>query len=62
MGENSKISWTDNSWNPFIGCTKVSDGCRSCYAEDMMDKRYGKVKWEVCEDLFPGTDVVEIQL
>lgn len=45
MGENSKISWTDNSWNPFIGCTKVSDGCRSCYAEDMMDKRYGKVKW-----------------
>lgn len=45
MGENSKISWTDNTWNPWIGCTKVSDGCKFCYAEDMMDKRYGKVQW-----------------
>ncbi len=33
MGENSKISWTDHSFNPWWGCTKVSAGCANCYAE-----------------------------
>ncbi len=33
MGENSKISWTDHTFNPWIGCTKVSPGCDNCYAE-----------------------------
>jgi protein gp37 len=33
MAENSKIEWTDHSWNPWIGCTKVSPGCAHCYAE-----------------------------
>ena len=47
MGENSKIAWCDHTFNPWIGCTKVSDGCKYCYAEEMMDKRYGKVKWGV---------------
>jgi len=31
----SKIEWTDESWNPVIGCTKVSAGCQNCYAERM---------------------------
>lgn len=31
----SKIEWTDASWNPLTGCTKVSDGCLNCYAERM---------------------------
>jgi protein gp37 len=43
--ENSKIEWTHHTWNPWIGCTKVSPGCHHCYAETLMDKRYGKVKW-----------------
>lgn len=43
--ENSNISWTDDTFNPWIGCTKISDGCKYCYAETLMDKRYGKVKW-----------------
>lgn len=43
--ENSKISWTDHTWNGWIGCQKVSDGCKFCYAENLMDTRYGKVKW-----------------
>lgn len=43
--ENSKIAWTDNTFNPWIGCTKVSDGCKFCYAEALMDHRYGKVQW-----------------
>ena len=45
MAENSKIEWTDHTFNPWIGCQKVSPGCDNCYAEAMMDKRYGKVEW-----------------
>ena len=29
----SKIEWTDETWNPVTGCTKVSQGCKNCYAE-----------------------------
>lgn len=45
MGENSKIEWTDHTFNPWIGCQKVSPGCQHCYAEQLMDKRYGRVQW-----------------
>lgn len=45
MAENSNIEWTDHTFNPWIGCAKVSDGCKHCYAETMMDQRYGRVKW-----------------
>lgn len=43
--ENSKIEWTHHTFNPWIGCTKVSPGCLNCYAETLMDKRHGRVKW-----------------
>lgn len=45
MAENSKINWTTHTFNPWIGCTKVSPGCLHCYAETLMDTRYGRVKW-----------------
>jgi protein gp37 len=45
MAENSKIEWTTHTFNPWIGCQKVSPGCDHCYAEAMMDHRYGKVEW-----------------
>lgn len=45
MGENSKIEWTDHTFNPWMGCTKVSPACTNCYAERDMDKRLGKVQW-----------------
>lgn len=32
MSDKSKIEWCDASWNPVTGCTKVSEGCRNCYA------------------------------
>ena len=32
---NSKIEWTESTWNPVTGCTKISPGCRHCYAERM---------------------------
>lgn len=31
----SKIEWTNETWNPIIGCSKVSEGCKNCYAEKM---------------------------
>jgi len=43
--ENSKIEWTDHTFNPWVGCSKVSPGCQHCYAETLMDKRWGKVQW-----------------
>lgn len=50
MAENSKIEWTDHTFNPWIGCTKVGPGCDGCYAENLMDKRYGRVTWGPGED------------
>ncbi|MEQ8261725.1 MAG: phage Gp37/Gp68 family protein [Alcanivorax sp.] len=35
MATNSKIEWTEQTWNPVVGCTKVSPGCKFCYAETM---------------------------
>jgi len=42
MAEGSKIEWTDASWNPTTGCTKVSEGCRNCYA-DVLAQRLQKM-------------------
>lgn len=47
MGANSKIEWTHHTFNPWIGCAKVSAGCKNCYAENLMDHRYGRVQWGV---------------
>lgn len=33
MGENSNIEWTDHTFNPWVGCARVSPGCTNCYAE-----------------------------
>ena len=44
MGTNSKIEWTDHTFSPWTGCTKVSPACDHCYAEGWA-KRSGHVKW-----------------
>lgn len=41
MGDNSKIEWTDATWNPVTGCTKVSPGCDHCYAERVTERFKG---------------------
>ena len=41
MSENSKIEWTDATWNPVRGCTKVSPGCVHCYAETFAERFRG---------------------
>src|SRR5947209_2498479 len=38
MGNNSPIEWTDATWNPVTGCTKISPGCKFCYAERMANR------------------------
>lgn len=43
--KESKIEWTDHTHNEWIGCEKISDGCKHCYAEELMDKRYARAKW-----------------
>jgi protein gp37 len=41
MSEKSKIEWTDASWNPVRGCTKISPGCAHCYAATFAERFRG---------------------
>jgi protein gp37 len=41
MGDNSAIEWTDATWNPITGCTKVTRGCDNCYAERFAERFRG---------------------
>jgi protein gp37 len=41
MAANSKIEWTDSTWNPVRGCTKISPGCKHCYAEAFAERFRG---------------------
>lgn len=41
MSDNSAIEWTDATWNPVRGCTKVSAGCKHCYAETFAERWRG---------------------
>jgi len=45
MGEVTEIGWTDHTFNPWIGCTKVNALCTHCYAEALMAGRLKQVKW-----------------
>ena len=41
MATGSAIEWTDATWNPLTGCTKVSRGCKHCYAETFAERFRG---------------------
>jgi protein gp37 len=41
MADSSPIEWTDATWNPVRGCTKVSPGCKHCYAETLAERFRG---------------------
>lgn len=45
MADRSNIEWTDSTFNPWMGCTKVSPACDHCYAENLMDSRMHAVQW-----------------
>lgn len=42
---NTKIEWTNAVWNPITGCTKISAGCKNCYAEQNANRFWGKRKF-----------------
>jgi len=44
----SKIEWTESTWNPVTGCTKISSGCANCYAEKMAKrlKAMGQINYQ----------------
>jgi len=48
----TKISWTDESWNPFGGCSPVSAGCVNCYAKKNAKRLQGNPKTEKYRDGF----------
>jgi protein gp37 len=45
MGFNSSIEWTEATWNPVTGCTKISPGCQHCYAERLAKRLQAMGQW-----------------
>jgi protein gp37 len=45
VADSSNISWTDHTFNPWVGCQRVSQGCVHCYAETLLTKRQGRDVW-----------------
>lgn len=43
MGQQSKIEWTDSTWNPVTGCTQISSGCDHCYALTLARRRLREI-------------------
>src|SRR3954465_7099115 len=54
MARKSSIEWTEMTWNPVTGCTKLSPGCKHCYAETMA-RRLKAMGAPRDEDGFEGT-------
>jgi protein gp37 len=64
MGDHSAIEWTDATWNPVTGCTKISPGCKHCYAERLAARlqRMGNPRYVNGFDLTLQPDQVELPL
>lgn len=64
MAVSSSIEWTEATWNPVTGCSKVSPGCRSCYAEAMATrlKRMGSARYVNGFDVTLHSDLIELPL
>ena len=43
MGQRTSIEWTEVTWNPTTGCTKVSEGCDNCYAETLSRRLLSRI-------------------
>ncbi|MFA5820368.1 MAG: phage Gp37/Gp68 family protein [Bacteroidales bacterium] len=61
MAINSKIEWTENTWNPVTGCTKISEGCKNCYAFTLANrlKLMGNAKYSNGFDVTLHDDSLE---
>lgn len=61
MAQNSYIEWTDSTWNPVTGCTKISTGCKNCYAERLAKRLYamGNPRYKNTFDVTLHNDLIE---
>ncbi|NOU80357.1 DUF5131 family protein [Paenibacillus sp. LMG 31459] len=64
MSTSSSIEWTEATWNPVTGCTKVSEGCRHCYAATMAKRLHamGNPRYENGFKLTLHPDLIELPL
>ena len=64
MAQNSSIEWTEATWNPVTGCTKISPGCKFCYAERMAKRlqAMGQARYRNAFDLTLQPDALEAPL
>ena len=64
MSSDSRIEWTEATWNPCTGCTKISAGCQNCYAERLSErlKEMGQEKYKNGFKLTVHEDALEIPL
>jgi protein gp37 len=54
LAQGSSIEWTESTWNPVVGCAKVSAGCRNCYAERMAKRLAAMALADVKSGRAPG--------
>lgn len=64
MASNSSIEWTESTWNPVTGCTKISEGCRNCYAARMAHRLHamGNPRYANKFDVTLHEDLVDLPL
>jgi protein gp37 len=64
MGLDSKIEWTETTWNPITGCTKVSAGCANCYAERLAYrlKAMGQKRYQAGFNVSVHNEVIDLPL
>ncbi len=62
MADNSKIEWTEATWNPVTGCSKISDGCKNCYAERLASRLrvMGSARYRNGFDITLHADLLEM--
>ena len=53
----TKIEWTDKVWNPVTGCTKVSQGCKNCYAE----REWKRLSANYKAPIYFGREFIDVQ-
>lgn len=59
--KNTKIEWTETTWNPTTGCTKISEGCKNCYAERMAQRLHamGSEKYQNVFELTLHPEIID---
>lgn len=64
MAQLSRIEWTERTWNPVTGCTKVSPGCKHCYAERMAHRlqAMGQARYQNGFRVTLQSDLIELPL